>query len=609
MRGHTQKIDTTLTEGGSSSAMPEKIGKYEIVGPIGEGGFGMVYKGFDPFIKRHVAIKTCTSPDPELRQRYYREAEIAGRLDHPNIVRIFDFGTEDSTPYLVQEFLAGVDLDHKIEDRQFVAFPERLFYLIHIARGLAYAHDQGVIHRDIKPANIRILEDGSAKIMDFGVAMLQNAETRLTKDGMAVGTAAYLAPEQVKGKTPDNRSDIFSYGVLAYELLTGERPFEQDSISATLFSILHDDPKPITLPTHVCPESLRQLIEKCMDKEPGNRPGDFGEILEDLNRIRTHLRPSNEQGRDFAGELRNVAPSSTTPQRSGSFDPPIQHEWTPPAIRLRRRRRWIAAVVPATVVVVLATAYGVLASQGLVPWPETTDPAVALDSTVADPSPLDLEPPATEPERQAPTEVDESLAATAETDEQVTPKLENNTSALGVSEVEPEIESPPPPVIEMATLRLAKGWHDGITATINDGESVALNRARSREVEPGDHVVRYSLVTADYSSSQTLRIQLASGEDRTLSNPIGQPGTLSVQASLGSPQGIVRVDGRSLGSSPVRGLLLSPGKHQLQVFSVNDLELPLADSTVDIRSKRETVITFDLTGQRDMSIRYRDPSQ
>ena len=196
MQGHTQRIDTTLPEGGGPAASPKKIGKYEIIEPIGEGGFGMVYKGFDPFIKRHVAIKTCTSPDQELRQRYYREAEIAGRLDHPNIVRIFDFGTENDTPFLVQEFLAGGDLDHKIGGHDFVPFPERLLYLIHIARGLAYAHDQGVIHRDIKPANIRILEDGSAKIMDFGVAMLQNTDTRLTKDGMAVGTAAYLAPNR-----------------------------------------------------------------------------------------------------------------------------------------------------------------------------------------------------------------------------------------------------------------------------------------------------------------------------------------------------------------------------------------------------------------------------
>ena len=567
MQGHTQKIDTTVGNGGAAN--PKKLGKYEIIEPIGEGGFGIVYKGFDPFIKRHVAIKTCTSPDKELRQRYFREAEIAGRLDHPNIVRIFDFGTENDTPYLVQEFLAGGDLDHKIEGRQFVPYPERLLYLIQIARGLAYAHDQGVIHRDIKPANIRILEDGSAKIMDFGVAMLQNAETRLTKDGMAVGTAAYLAPEQVKGQDTEPRTDIFSYGVLAYELLTGERPFEQDSISATLYSILHDDVKPITLPTSVCPEALGQLIERCLDKDPMQRPGHFSEILEDLDKIRTQMR-STDPERDFASELRHVTPAD----RSQNFDPPLRHEWTPPAVRMQRRRRWITTVIPAVVVVVLVTAYAVLASQGIVPWPAAGDAEMATPSV--EPVVQELPPP-------APEVVNEEIA-------------------------EPEPEPPPPPVIEKATLTLARGWHEGITASINGGSPLGLSQTRSRELEPGEYTIRYSLATADYQTSRTVRAQLEPGEERTLQNPIGRPGHLSVQASLGSPQGLVAVDGRSVGSSPVRGLVLSPGKHQLQVFATTDPTLPLADATVDIRSSRETVVTFDLTGKRELAFRYRDPS-
>ena len=567
MQGHTQKIDTTVGNGGAAN--PKKLGKYEIIEPIGEGGFGIVYKGFDPFIKRHVAIKTCTSPDKELRQRYFREAEIAGRLDHPNIVRIFDFGTENDTPYLVQEFLAGGDLDHKIEGRQFVPYPERLLYLIQIARGLAYAHDQGVIHRDIKPANIRILEDGSAKIMDFGVAMLQNAETRLTKDGMAVGTAAYLAPEQVKGQDTEPRTDIFSYGVLAYELLTGERPFEQDSISATLYSILHDDVKPITLPTSVCPEALGQLIERCLDKDPMQRPGHFSEILEDLDKIRTQMR-STDPERDFTSELRHVAPAD----RSQNFDPPLRHEWTPPAVRMQRRRRWITTVIPAVVVVVLVTAYAVLASQGIVPWPAAGDAEMATPSV--EPVVQELPPP-------APEVVNEEIA-------------------------EPEPEPPPPPVIEKATLTLARGWHEGITASINGGSPLGLSQTRSRELEPGEYTIRYSLATADYQTSRTVRAQLEPGEERTLQNPIGRPGHLSVQASLGSPQGLVAVDGRSVGSSPVRGLVLSPGKHQLQVFATTDPTLPLADATVDIRSSRETVVTFDLTGKRELAFRYRDPS-
>jgi serine/threonine-protein kinase len=572
------------------------IGKYEVIEPIGEGGFGMVYKGFDPFIKRHVAIKTCTSPDTELRQRYFREAEIAGRLDHPNIVRIFDFGTENDTPFLVQEFLAGGDLDHKIEGREFVPFPERLLYLIHIARGLGYAHDQGVIHRDIKPANIRILEDGSAKIMDFGVAMLQHSDTRLTQDGMAVGTAAYLAPEQVKGVTPDNRSDIFSYGVLAYELLTGERPFQQDTISATLFSILHDDPKPITLPSHLCPDSLRTLIERCLNKDPDQRPEHLAEILEGLDHVRTVMR-SADRNRDFAGELRNVSSGAPAPQESKGFDPPLQRQWTPPSIRMKRRRRWISVAVPAAILAVLATAYGVLASQGVLPWLEPSITEVAQQ-----------EPPA--PDESAPTNPAplESIDAAPDSAPDLSATLATASADL-VSVPEPEPESPPPPpVIEKATLYLGQGWHNGITAAVDGGEPIALPRTRSRQLEPGSHVVRFSLVTGDYRASETVRVQLKAGEERLVKSPIGRPGRLSVQASLGSPQGIVRVNDKPLGSSPVRGHLLRPGRHQLQVFSVNDPSLALTEVTVDIRSGRETVITFDLTGQRDLAVRYRDPA-
>ena len=464
MQGRTQRIETTPGAGGiHAGTIPDKLGKYEILEPIGEGGFGIVYKGFDPFIKRAVAIKTCTSPDKELRLRYFREAEIAGRLDHPNIVRIFDFGTENDTPYLVQEFLAGVDLDHKIEGRQFVPYPERLLYLIHIARGLAYAHERQVIHRDIKPANIRILEDGTAKIMDFGVAMLQNTETRLTKDGMAVGTAAYLSPEQVQGKSPDKRTDIFSYGVLAYELLTAERPFEQDSISATLFSILNDDPKPITLPPHICPESLRLLIGRCLDKDLEKRYPDFGEVLDDLDRIRQDMRGAGTD-RDFSKELRHVAstplPAEPASERNldaprRNFDPTLHHVVTPPSIYLRRQRRWAPILVPLVIATLLIASYVGLASLDRVPWPAAL-PELGFIANLGHSDPADR--------------IILSLA------ERFEPSLAGAVSDLEIptSEMVPEPEPAAPPVVEKATLNLAKGWHNAITASINGGEPTRL---------------------------------------------------------------------------------------------------------------------------------------
>ncbi|HVS04498.1 MAG TPA: serine/threonine-protein kinase, partial [Thermoanaerobaculia bacterium] len=192
----------------------EKIGKYEVLEKIGMGGFGVVYKGRDPFIKRFVAIKTCGTEDDDIRLRFFREAEIAGNLQHRNVVTVYDFGFHDGVPYLVQEFLSGEDLDQGIKRRDALSEERKLEILLQVAAGLEYAHSQGVIHRDIKPGNVRVLDGGRVKIMDFGIAKLANVESQLTRTGMTLGTASYLAPEQIKGEAITPAADVFSFGVL-----------------------------------------------------------------------------------------------------------------------------------------------------------------------------------------------------------------------------------------------------------------------------------------------------------------------------------------------------------------------------------------------------------
>ena len=263
----------------------EKLGKYTVVEKIGVGGFGAVYKGYDPFIKRHIAIKTCNANDEETRTRFFHEAEIGGNLHHRNITTIHDFGVQDGLPYLIQEYLSGEDLDRKIKRRDTLPYPEKLYYLLQIARGLAYAHSKGVIHRDIKPANVRILEDGTAKIMDFGIAKLAQQDTGLTQTGMTLGTAAYLAPEQIRGEAVNHRTDIFSYGVLAYELIALERPFKGQQISQVIYEIINTDPKPITDFWPEAPPAIVQVIERCLDKDPTQRYADARELLRDLERL------------------------------------------------------------------------------------------------------------------------------------------------------------------------------------------------------------------------------------------------------------------------------------------------------------------------------------
>lgn len=272
---------------------PRTIGKYEILERIGQGGFGLVYKGRDPFIKRLVAVKLCTSSDETLRKRFVREAEIAGNLHHRYIVTVFEFGYDDAGPFLIQEYLPGEDLDHKIQRREPLDQATRLGYLLQIARALDYAHKKGVLHRDVKPGNVRVLEDGRIKILDFGIAKLAGAETQLTRTGRVLGTAGYLSPEQLKGEVVDGRSDVFSFGVLAYELLAYEHPFPGTTISELLDRVVHSDPRPLPVILPDCPAEIGLMVARCLEKDPGRRYAGFPEITEVLSGVLTDLDASD----------------------------------------------------------------------------------------------------------------------------------------------------------------------------------------------------------------------------------------------------------------------------------------------------------------------------
>jgi predicted Ser/Thr protein kinase len=261
---------------------PTAFGKYQVVALIGEGGFGRVFKGLDPDLKRPVAIKTCSLTEPEMRERFFREAEIAAKLHHPNITTIYDFGRVEGEPYLVQEYLTGQDLDHIIKDPSRISLETKIDYLIQVGEGLGHAHANGVIHRDVKPANIRILDDGQVRIMDFGIARLVEETQRFTQVGMTIGTAGYLSPEQLQGLDVDHRSDIFSFGVLAYELILSKSPFEGESISALFYAIAHHEPAPIQEVWPGCPPALAACVSRCLEKDRDVRYGSFKEVTADL---------------------------------------------------------------------------------------------------------------------------------------------------------------------------------------------------------------------------------------------------------------------------------------------------------------------------------------
>jgi serine/threonine protein kinase len=245
-----------------------RIGKYEIVRAIGKGAMGMVYLAHDTVLERDVALKVMVSQiadDPELIQRFSREAKAVAKMTHPNVVTVFDLGTHtDGSPYIAMELLKGQDLQKAVRTPPPMTLDRKVAIIVQVLAGLAHAHQAGIVHRDIKPANIFINQDGTVKIMDFGVARLTTAS--MTGTGNIVGTADYMSPEQVKGAKVDGRSDLFSVGCMLYELLAGRRPFHSDNLMAIFYKITHEEVNYGLLPPGPEFDALRPILQKALAK-------------------------------------------------------------------------------------------------------------------------------------------------------------------------------------------------------------------------------------------------------------------------------------------------------------------------------------------------------
>ena len=252
------------------------LGRYEVVKQLGKGAMGVVYLGQDPRINRTTAIKTFRFPDDidsdamkSLKEKFFREAESAGTLSHPNIVTIYDAGDEQDLAYIAMEYLEGEDLSRYTKKEQLLPMRKVVGYVADIAAGLDYAHQKGIVHRDIKPANVMLLKSSVIKITDFGIARI--TATSQTQTGVVKGTPFYMSPEQIAGERVDGRSDIFSLGVMLFQLLTGELPFQGDNPAALMHQIMsarHPDPRKIN-PKIVKP--LAAIIDKALEKERDKR--------------------------------------------------------------------------------------------------------------------------------------------------------------------------------------------------------------------------------------------------------------------------------------------------------------------------------------------------
>jgi serine/threonine-protein kinase len=272
----------------------ERIGRYELRDKLGQGGMGVVYRAYDTLLQRVVAVKLISGQlegNPDLRERFFREARAAGQLSHRNIITIHDLGEHEGMPYLAMEYLDGEDLQRRMAGHDRMSLAHKLDLAIEICEGLEFAHTHSVIHRDIKPANIFITDHGRVKLLDFGLARLVTSE--LTHSNMMMGTINYMAPEQVRGERADHRSDIFATGVVLYELLCGKKAFQGDSFAATLYQILQQVPEPLDRIDPSIPWQIIAVVDRALAKPRDERYQSMGDMLRDLMTVRQQQQLSD----------------------------------------------------------------------------------------------------------------------------------------------------------------------------------------------------------------------------------------------------------------------------------------------------------------------------
>jgi serine/threonine-protein kinase len=292
-----------------------RIGKYEITRPLGKGAMGMVYLAHDTMLERDVALKVMVAQiadDPELKKRFEREAKAVAKMTHPNVVMVFDLGYHtDGSPYIAMELLKGQDLQKAVRSGVPMSLERKVTIIVQVLVGLAHAHQAGIVHRDIKPANIFINQDGTVKIMDFGVARLTTAS--MTGTGNIVGTADYMSPEQVKGAHVDGRSDVFSVGCMLYELLAGKRPFHSDNLMAIFYKITHDEANYDLIPGGAEYDTLLPILKKALAKNLEDRYQTAYDFAVDLREyLKAHV--TTVSGAHALEGLIDIAAPTSPPQ-------------------------------------------------------------------------------------------------------------------------------------------------------------------------------------------------------------------------------------------------------------------------------------------------------
>ena len=299
---HTKTLLTPVKDSIKGTTFADR---YQLIKELGRGGMGVVYKAEDTKLKRSVALKFLP-PElthiPDVKERFMREAQAAAALDHPNICTVYEFDEAEEKAFISMAYVEGQSLRKKTESGP-LELDEALRIALQVAQGLQIAHKKGVVHRDIKSANIMVTEDNQAKIMDFGLARMTGG-TLITQEGMTMGTIAYMSPEQARGEEVDQRTDIWSLGVVLYEMFGGQLPFRGDHDQAVVYSILNKKPRPITELRSEIPMSIEQVVDKALEKNPDERYQQIDELLDDLKSISAGIVPEEIKVRLRKAKLR-----------------------------------------------------------------------------------------------------------------------------------------------------------------------------------------------------------------------------------------------------------------------------------------------------------------
>lgn len=554
----------------------QTVGRYEIIGELGRGAMGVVYKATDPTIGRTVALKTMRLDvhgldAGEMVRRFKNEARAAGLLNHPNIVTIYDAGEHNGIFYIAMEFIEGTTLHELLEQKRILEAEEAIYLSREICKGLDYAHAHGIVHRDVKPGNIMITARGAVKIMDFGIA---KAGGSVTSTGQVLGTPNYMAPEQVKGRSLDGRSDLFSFGVILYEMLTGEKPFVGQNVTTIIYKIVNENPiAPRDLDVTIHP-GLSAIVIKALAKSPDERYQSGAELVRDLENYKlagstlhattflpqtapapTHEKTAVLPMRVVAGSTVRVAEPAAAPAKS-----PVPLRQPAVAARSGRKSGWIALMVAVLLVGAAIGGYAFYRTRVKMQQLEAEVKADEAQAAKPQPQPQPQTQPAAAPAGPAATSTEVAPDATVKTVPTVDKAAEDGKAADEKSPFKPKKPNHGPVSAPQSELSLTS-QPEGAKVEV-DGQTQPnwVTPLKVAHLEVGTHNVLFS---KEGYVPQTRTVESLAGKSVGLSVELSPAAKMVVTSN---PQGAnIWVDGKDSGMVTPSQLTLVKGLHQITV--------------------------------------------